>query len=248
MSMQDDGATHPTNTAPILASSTGSRLVQYASADPAHFARALTLYPAYFDARFARGKGRRVAKSALPGVAFSGNTSTSSTSSSGDELPLPVTCWYLAAACDRLGFGSTRVLIENGKRYPRHPFGFGRIRVLFDKSAGHRTPRGEIIRNKRALMRAVAGELPGLMREHWEEVVLHARQHSAATGDASDNATAFAINAQSFRGYDMDPQINQFMRYGYGAVPEVQIKGTAAGQASASGSSASSKKHGKGRK
>ena len=55
-----------------------------------------------------------------------------------------MTCWYLAAACQQLGF---MVLLEERKRYPRAHFYFGRVKIQFDKTTGHRTPQGVLLKN-----------------------------------------------------------------------------------------------------
>lgn len=88
--------------------------------DLSEWKSSLVIYPAYFDSRKTVKQGRRLPKK------YSINTQV-------DKDGIPLTHLHLARACDRLGL---EFLVEEHKRYTRDYFGYGRIRVKFNKKTG----------------------------------------------------------------------------------------------------------------
>lgn len=100
------------------------------------FKKGLTLYPAYFDGRKSVREGRRVPKSLAVNCDLKANG-------------IPITAWHLASACEQLGLPC---ILEDGKRYTRDYWGYGRIRIKFNKQTGHRHPVHGHLKNSNAFI------------------------------------------------------------------------------------------------
>lgn len=78
-------------------------------------------YTAYFDARKTVAQGRRVPAHLA--------AHTDPFELRDGKYGVPLTCWHLARACEKL---KLETLVEEGKRYSRDFWGYGRVRVIFN--------------------------------------------------------------------------------------------------------------------
>jgi signal recognition particle subunit SEC65 len=154
------------------------------------FKPALMLYPAYFDKRKSIDEGRRVP------LNIAVNTDVSK-----GGIPLAVA--HIAAALSKLNINE--FLVEEHKRYSKDFFGYGRVRVLLNfKDGGIQTPQG-LMKNKKMLIRTLAGIIPSTQKEHLDAIVSH--------------NPGYKLSPDTFP-FCRDRTLSMTIAFGYGALPD----------------------------
>lgn len=153
------------------------------------FKSATILYPAYFDARKSYSQGRRIP------VSLAINTDPT-------QNGIPLTTWNLAAACNEL---QLEVLVEDGKRYSRDYWAYGRVRVRNNK-----------FKNKRQLMISIAKLLPSIQRKQLQSI--QQQQQS----DQSQSTTSL-IDPETFP-FSSNSKSQAAIKYAYGAIPLASMR------------------------
>lgn len=101
-----------------------------------------------------------------------------------------------------------QVLVEERKRYSRSYFGFGRIRILFDKKIGQETSQFGRIKTKKQLTFAIAQLLPDIQKENALQI-----QNQLKSAGQDEKLTLLNFP------FGNDPMVHHVLRYEYGAIP-----------------------------
>ncbi|KAI3640855.1 hypothetical protein MIR68_001733 [Amoeboaphelidium protococcarum] len=194
--------------------------------------QAWMLYPAYFDTRLSVADGRRVPLNISPylctrldknlfqkGDDDASNLGEIVESDRGVGYGVPITCWHIADALSLLS-PRPEVLVEEGKRYSKHFFGFGRVRVKLNQQQMGATTyyyqwNGQqyTVKSKKQLLYAVARLVPKIQKMQVE----HLRSAAAQQG-IPPHAYEFPIDAELFP-FSRDASLTNYLRLHYGALP-----------------------------
>ncbi|KAI3651106.1 hypothetical protein MP228_004587 [Amoeboaphelidium protococcarum] len=200
--------------------------------------QAWILYPAYFDTRLSVVDGRRVPLNISPylctrldknllqkGNEDSGDLGEIVESDRGVGYGVPITCWHIADALSLLS-PRPEVLVEEGKRYSKHFFGFGRVRVKLNQQQMGATTSYQwngqqyTVESKKQLLYAVARLIPKIQKMQVE----HLRQ-AAAQQSIPAHAYEFPIDAELFP-FSRDASLTNYLRLHYGALPRFDFGDT----------------------